>query len=694
MTASGAPDGRLRPREAPAFLAAALLAATALVGVPVQIYRAAALDFASASRDVLLAVFASGLVLFALLAVAVTLLPAGLRRGAGLLLVALAGYAWTRSGFFPGPSVNLDGSAVTADLSTGWAGLLVPVAAGALLAGLGARRPRDASVVLAVLVAGSLVPALVAAASTRGTKRPGAADAVASLQEWSRSGNVLVIVLDSLQSDVFEDALRAEPGLRVALDGFRHYRLASSSGPTTYLSLPTIHGGRLYEPGRSAVQFYREAVYEGSVLNRLAAAGHRTSYAVSIGDCPKAVASCTGTAELARSRVEVVVGEASPLLDLGVYRVLPDALRVAVLRQGRGPVALLTGRASFERPVVEAAALQRLSSASTVTDSPPTGKMIHSMVTHLPAVLRPDCSTGERRFDREAAGLQARCAFRRIVTLLGRLRTDGVYDVSSIAIVADHGYGFESTYAAESEDPKFRRMVGAFNPTVLVKPARAHGPLTTSDAPIELADVTRALCGEGGCSPDEGLRGLDAIDAGRARTAFWYTWNHAYWNRPGIPGLARYAIRGDLPRVGSWSREGEPYEPGTPIEFRRGGNVGSYAGFGWGHREQDRTRMADAEATVWLRGRFERSRDYSLVVVASLPGATPVSVEVNGVEVGELVSGTLEAPFDTYRFAVPASVLSKSTDTVVRFSARHAGAHGDRPEARLALRTIQLDPAP
>ena len=51
----------LRPRRAPALLAAGLFAAT-LVGAPVQIYRAAALDFASASRDLLSALFAAGLV--------------------------------------------------------------------------------------------------------------------------------------------------------------------------------------------------------------------------------------------------------------------------------------------------------------------------------------------------------------------------------------------------------------------------------------------------------------------------------------------------------------------------------------------------------------------------------------------------------------------------------------------------------
>jgi hypothetical protein len=512
---------------------------------------------------------------------------------------------------------------------------------------------------------------------------------------------VLVLILDSLQSDVFEDVLEAEPRLRNELDGFRYYRLASSNGPTTYLSLPTIHGGTPYKPGESVAQFFHASVHEGSVLNRLAAAGYRTSYALGIGGCPKAVASCLGTIELARSRVEVAVQEASQLLDLGVYRVLPDGLRETVLRNGRGPLATMTGRAHLaDRVAVEAAALGRLASASTVTDSPPTAKMIHSTITHPPAVLQPDCSPGERRHDREGARLQAQCAFRRIVPLLERLQAGGAYDVSNIVVLADHGYGMESRFATGSEDPKFRRMVGAFNPVVLVKPAATRGPLTTSDAPIELADVARALCAGAICSPADGLRHLDTADPGRTRAAFWYTWNHRYWNLSQIPGLTRYSIRGDLRRAGSWSREAAAYTPGTVIEFRRGGNLGRYVGFGWGRRESTHTWMVDAQATVWLRGRFEPARDYVLVLAgqvddASSAGPTRVTVEVNGVEVGEVTSTNSTPRFETYQITVPASVLSRSPETLICFSAKAGtSADGDPASARLAVETLELRPRP
>ena len=140
-------------------------------------------------------------------------------------------------------------------------------------------------------------------------------------------------------------------------------------------------------------------------------------------------------------------------------------------------------------------------------------------------------------------------------------------------------------------------MVGAFNPLVLVKPAVARGPLATSDAPIELADVARSLCGGAGCSPAEGLRRLEAVDPGRTRAAFWYTWKHAYWRLPQIPGLVRYSIRG-RPFEGR-----ELVARGGGLHAGNGARVsprGEHRGPTWGSAGGGGSRL---EPGWWIRGR-------------------------------------------------------------------------------------------
>ena len=369
-----------------AIVAMALLSATALVQVPAELYQSSIQDFTGAAWDVLVTLLVGGMLVFGVLTLVLWGLPRRWGGSASMLVVGLAVYAWVRSAFFPGPSLNLDGSRLTADLSTGAAGLLVPIAGALFVAWLARGQPRAVTALLAVLLGGSIVQSARAAVYAWQAHPSAPDNGVGPFLEWSQQGNVLILVLDALQSDVFEDVLDATPGLREELDGFSYYRRASSSSPTTYLSVPTIHSGRHYRPGEPVRQFYRDGITEGSVLNRLANAGYQVSYAVGVGPCPRAVTSCLGAAELARSRSELALKDAAYLMDLGVYRVLPDALRAAFLRGGRGPLTSVVGRPYLvDRAVGEAAALQRLASGAAVTDGPPTAKMIHSMITHRPS---------------------------------------------------------------------------------------------------------------------------------------------------------------------------------------------------------------------------------------------------------------------------------------------------------------------
>lgn len=679
-------------RRAQALLAAALLAVTAFVRVPIQLYDASRQDFAGGSGDVLLILLGAGAVLFLVVALGVAWLPSRLRNVADAALVGLAVYAWARAGLFPGPSVNLDGGRVTTDLSTGLAGLLVPLAGGLLLAWLGGRQPRIATTVLAVLLGGSVVQSVAAAASSWRPGAPASETAVATLLEWSREENVLIVVLDTLQSRVFEEVLEAEPGLRKRLDGFRFYRSASSNSPTTYLSLPAIHSGRRYDPARSAREFYHESILEGSVLNRLADHGYRVSYAMAMGPCPSAVASCLGTLALGRSRGEIAIKEASHLLDLGTYRALPDGLRRSILERGRGPLEAMVGQIYQNgRAESELAALERVASSSVVRDSPPTAKMIHTVITHPPSVLLSDCSTGERRLDRQSAVAQARCAFRPIVALLDRLEAEGAYDVSNILLIADHGAGFGRPM--ESRDRRFKRMVGALSPVVLVKPAHERGPLSTSDAPIELPDLARALCDETGCSPSDGLRSLGSVDAGRVRQALWYNWKNGYWNLPQIPNIVLYSIRGDMAEAASWSREASAYTPGTVLDFRsKKQNSAAYLGVGWGRRTPTHQPMVDPRATLQLRMPPDPALDYQMVLraqwVTTSATAARVAVQLNGVKVGEVVSNLPGPPIEEHELSIPATVLSRSPDTTITFSTEEPLQGEGR--ARFGLQTFEL----
>jgi hypothetical protein len=163
--------------------------------------------------------------------------------------------------------------------------------------------------------------------------------------------------------------------------------------------------------------------------------------------------------------------------------------------------------------------------------------------------------------------------------------------------------------------------------------------------------------------------------------------------------LTRYSIQGDLTKVESWSREAAYYAPGTVLDFRRGGNTGPYLGFGWGRRQPSQTSMVDARATLFLNVAVEPGRDYVLLLDGSLSGGSPeptgrVTVEVNGVEVGEVTPGDPAGQFERYRMAVPRGVLSRSPQATILFSVKALGAGPDLHDTRLAVQTLELRPLP
>jgi hypothetical protein len=200
----------------------------------------------------------------------------------------------------------------------------------------------------------------------------------------------------------------------------------------------------------------------------------------------------------------------------------------------------------------------------TVSDGPPTAKLVHTVVSHPPYVLRRDCTVGERQRGREAALEQVECSLRRLAGILDRLGQEGIAGVTSVVVVADHGTTqVDSAWAAEGSSAEFKRLLASHNPVFMVRPAGQRAPLATSDLPLKLTDLAGALCGPSGCRPVEGLQGLAGLDPARSRLVFDYTWHHRYWNSPYLPNLGVFEIRGDATRQENWIRRGTDAVPGS-----------------------------------------------------------------------------------------------------------------------------------
>jgi len=295
---------------------------------------------------------------------------------------------------------------------------------------------------------------------------------------------VLVILLDGLQSDVADGVFRTNPALAVEFDGFRLFPDTLGVAPTTFLSLPAMHSGDVYQRPQPLSQYLTQSIEQRSFVNRFARAGYQTALVNPIlGICPAQSTTCVSATRLLRTPLVRLKSEAARLLDLSLFRILPVRLKRRVYRDGNWLISGRVDRPDGVAQVLEGNRLfEEVAGHLTVDAGTPTLKFFHSRSTHTPYVLTESCAVAENSLGH--IGSQSQCALRTVATLLKRLKETGIYDRTLILVVADHGVNpgmFKSDQPGSRE--QWIHRAGAANPLFLLKPLHSHGQLQRARGP-------------------------------------------------------------------------------------------------------------------------------------------------------------------------------------------------------------------
>ncbi|MDA0204530.1 MAG: hypothetical protein O3A53_08515 [Acidobacteria bacterium] len=493
--------------------------------IPAGIYSANEIDFALPLATLLAVALP-----WAALAAVLLSIPFAMRNRTLLRLLAAAWFAlavsvWVSASFLVFDVGVLDGrTQIDVPASQQILSAIVLLATASLSALAAFRVQRRALVAIACLTLAQLGGSLfhLATVSPRGARTAEADPAtVAELFRLSDQKNVLVVVLDTFQSTLFEDYLEKNPSIREDLAGFTFYRDTTGSAPTTYASMPPIHSGVKFDPERSLKATYQELVRSGSFVAQLARSGYHASlvHAV-IGVCPE------GALCVEDYQVSDGVGRATfsylSLLDVSLLRAAPARVKGWIYNDGAWRARLLTDNArTLTRPIRHQRFLKRFGDSVHVAGTSPTIKFIHLMTTHPPIEMSDACAplAEPLPFSRANFGLPATCSINTVRHLLDRLKSLGVYDASFIAVIADHG-------ASLRPNPESNRIAGAAMPLLLVKPAFAQGPMKISDKPAEIRDLAATVCKEtGDCRSLDGIP-LDELPESRQRSYFHYVWRN------------------------------------------------------------------------------------------------------------------------------------------------------------------------
>ena len=479
-------------------------------------------------------------------------------------------------------------------------------------------------VVLNVLVGSTIILQMVTShQSGREFSEAGAR----SIYRLSETKNLLIVVMDQFQSDIFADLVNEDPDIRRQLQGFTFFPDTLGVAPTTRLTMPSIHAGEVYVAGPKLSEFYQKHVVDGSFLNKLSEAGHEVSLVSppKLG-CPKGASFCRGvwpamfTYEYLRNR------ETERLLNYSLFRAVPLALKPHVYNGGSWLIPVSTLQASHF-VVIGNLFLQRFSTSAQVSGQRPATKFIHLMNTHRPYVLNEACEyTGDNHaHDRRAAMLtQARCALAAFGGVLRRLKDVGAYDRTAIVLVADTGVGafnIGSSHGLPAGEVGYigSGLFGAANPVLAVKPMRADSPFATSRKRVQLTDVAATVCDiVGDC---DGFPGESVFEPGDGQLDRVYNFYYLTqdWDKKGfVPEPTPYRVDGPLWELGSWPESIQPrLRPNKTIELTHAGHNAVYLGEGWGPITALGTNTYEEEAVLYVVPEPQEMDDsYELVVIA------------------------------------------------------------------------------
>ena len=162
-------------------------------------------------------------------------------------------------------------------------------------------------------------------------KRENEAD---DIYRFSSQKNVLHILADGFQSDIFEEIVNGDGSEKIsgALDGFVFFKEHMGAFQYTHMSVPAILSGKVYRNHMPSKEFLDEAIGGKTILNEAYHAGYEIDLAVPAGLWHMYTRSHHTNAYLVPSNLHVSKTEyeahnAIKLFDLMLFRAAPHFLK-------------------------------------------------------------------------------------------------------------------------------------------------------------------------------------------------------------------------------------------------------------------------------------------------------------------------------------------------------------------------------
>jgi hypothetical protein len=572
--------------------AAALFSFTLLFFAPMVILYLNPEEFPFTAPGIVPYLIALSLACTCVLSLYPLVLPAAFRRRAVSLLIAFSFLLWLQGNIFAWRFGPLDGTVIRWETLNGLAvrdGVIWGAVCAAALLGYRfvfrfARRMIAA--ILAVQVMG-LMYLILQAPEEANFKRYFADEK--QFMNFSPDGNVVMVLLDSFQSNVFQRVLEEDRSIGSTFDGFTYFQNTVGGYPETRWAVPLIMTGRYLDNAIPYRKFMREA-YSRSLPGVLKRSGYQFHIQ---GTWEYGLDVTLASNVTPRPRAAPVdVPTLARLYDTALLRYLPffakkyvwcdlmgilERRAVAYARAPADSGKEDTGGRKEERNME---LLKYLISGMDTRCSSRTFKYIHFFGVHPPLLLNEKCEYEPMPATAESYERQAKGLLRIVGKYLDLLKKHDVYDKSLIIILGDHGFGFSYPLSPEMRERCARpegaealphHAPGVFpkdvmargSPLLLIKPSRSAGMMRISDAPVCLGDIPATIVSELGLTAEFPGRSVFAVAESETRVRNYYHYETGIRLKEGFaPILREYAVKGFAWCPDAWSATGYLLSPG------------------------------------------------------------------------------------------------------------------------------------
>lgn len=498
-----------------------------------------------------------------------------------------------------------------------------------------------ATVVL-VLGSGSLISAYATVEINEKSKGQGATGSqrIAFISEqdafrFHPNTNTIILVLDTFQSDAFNEIATRYPAEVEFLRGFQFFPDAVAGYPTTKHSIPLILTGNFYTNQEPHTEKYLAKLLNSSLTLNYQDAGYRTAmFAPTISKSishlhtkPILITpAITNFNYLGLSRNDL------KLIDVGLFRASPIFLKKLIYDEGRWALTEASARqhSPHQAPSWQGDDWRIAQSFLKYARIDPADSgaftFIHLMGAHAPISIDENYRYTPNLSDtRDNYVNQARGVLKLTKQLIEKLETLDVYKDAEIIIIGDHGA--HNKAPADMLDSEFEfdyspSIIGAARPIFLYKRTGETTPLTINSTPVHLADIACLL--KPGCQSH--------IKTGepppKVRQHYRYEWRHEFWFRDYSPPMTLYEVIGDARKYSDWRNTGRIFSDGSEstdrfkryaanevIDFSQSGNTEQFIFKGIsaqepGHRWSDGDILAttlhidrEIKAPAWLNVR-------------------------------------------------------------------------------------------